>query len=302
MTLPLVLLLGLAADAAPVTIAGVNAKSSYSVGGTTFSATNVKDKKSKPWYEGDPGNGIGSWIEVDLGGTKNVTKIGLFAGDWTSKDSWTRGNRPKEVEVKWTDGTTESWTLEDAWKMAVFTPKTPKSTATIRIKVNQVFNGTTFPDTAISEILVWDDAPDANPVINKVVSSTEFPSDADGTYFAHQAADGISDTFWCEGNKASDGVGETLELVFEKATPVSSVNICAGMCAFGTQQKGNIPTRVTLSFSDGSTQSVDLKVSPLAQTIPLTPRTTSSVKLKIDTVKKGTEFDDACISEVSFTK
>lgn len=303
MTLSLVLLLStLAAHAAPVAIASVTAKSSYSVGGTTFPANNVKDKKSKPWYEGDPGNGVGSWIEVDLGGSKNVTKIGVFPGDWTSRDSWTRGNRPKELEVKWSDGTTQLWTLEDGWKMQALTLPSAKATATIRLKVNGVYSGTTFPDTAISEILVWDDAADPNPSIQKVVSSTEFPSDADGSYFAHQAADGIVDTYWCEGNKTSDGVGETLDLQFDKPMPVSTMNICAGMCSFGNQQKGNIPTRVTLSYSDGGTQSVDLKVSPLPQAIPLTTHTTGSVKIRIDAVKKGTEFNDACISEVSFTK
>src|SRR5262245_48616610 len=157
---PLVLLCALPAGAAQVQIASVTAKSSYSQGGTTYSANNVKDKKSKPWFEGDPGNGVGSWVEVDLGGTKNVTKIGMFAGDWTNGDNWKKANRPKEVEIKWSDGTTAIWSLEDAWKMQVFTPPQPKSTSSIRFKVNTLYNGTAFPDTAISEILVWDDSPD----------------------------------------------------------------------------------------------------------------------------------------------
>ena len=114
------------ADAAPVAIADVTSKSEWSKGGTTYSDNNVKDKKSKPWFEGDPGSGVGSWITVDLGGTKNVTKIGMFAGDWSSGTSWKQTNRPKEVEIQWSDGTTETWTLTDEMKMQVFTPSAAK--------------------------------------------------------------------------------------------------------------------------------------------------------------------------------
>ena len=292
------------ADAAPVAIAGVTAKSSYSSGGVSYAATNVKDKKSKPWFEGDPGSGVGSWIEVDLGGTKTVKRIGIFAGDWQSGTSWKQANRPKELEVKYSDGTTETWTLTDEMKMQVFTPSSPKQTATIRLKVNQIFNGSAFPDTAISEILVWDDAPDPNPTVRQVVASSEAPADADGSYIAAQAADGIQDTFWCEGNKAGDGTGETLEFQFDAASTVSAVSIISGMCCdIQGIAKGNAPSRVTLTFSDGSTQTADIKRSVVANKIAVTPpRTTSTVKVKIDAVVNGTEYDDACVSEISFTK
>ena len=86
--------------AAPVKIAGVTAKSYYSEGGATYHSDNVKDGKSTPpWFEGDPGNGVGSWIEVDLGGEHRVTKLQVLAGDWTSGGAWQRANRPAEVEV-----------------------------------------------------------------------------------------------------------------------------------------------------------------------------------------------------------
>lgn len=292
------------ADAAPVPISSVTAKSQYSVGSVTYPATNVKDKKSKPWFEGDPGSGVGSWIEVDLGATKTVTKLAVFAGDWQSGTSWKQANRPKELEVKWSDGTTEVWTLVDEMRMQVFTPSSPKSTSTIRLKVNQIFNGSAFPDTAISELMVWDDTADPNPSIRQVTASSEAPADADGSYVAAQAADGIQDTFWCEGNKTGDGTGETLEFVFDKAVTVSSASVISGMCCdIAGIGKGNGATRVTLTFSDGSSQTADIKRSVVANKIAISPpRTTSSVKLRIDTVVKGTDFDDACISEVSFAR
>jgi hypothetical protein len=311
MPMPLVsvpLALALSSDpaaAGQVKIASVNAKSSYSQGDTSYPADNVKDGKgATPWFEGDPGNGVGSWIEIDLGGSHNVTKIQLLAGDWSSGSGWGRANRPKELEVKWSDESTATWTLSDEYKLQTFTPPTAKSTSKIRLKVNSLYNGSAFPDTAISEIVVFDDAPDANARVREVKSSSEFPPDGEGSYYANQAADTVRDTFWCEGNKSSDGVGEWLEFVFDAPTHVSSLLVCNGMCSTpDILKKGNAPSRVTLTFSDGSSQSVDLKaLMPLAQKVAITPVTTSSVKVKIDAVRKGTEFDDSCISEVTFVK
>lgn len=293
------------ADAAQVKIASVTAKSSYSSGGTNYPADNVKDGKGgTPWFEGDSGSGVGSWIEIDLGGPHNVTKLQLLAGDWSTGSGWTRANRPKELEVKWSDETTATWTLTDDYKIQTFTPPSAKSTSKIRLKINAIFNGTAFPDTAISEILVFDDAPDTIATVRNVTASSEFPADAEGAYYAVQAADGVRDTFWCEGNKTADGTGEWLEFTFDGPTKVSSLLVCNGMCSTpDILKKGNAPAKVTLQFSDGSTQAVELKaLMPLPQKVAITPVTTSSVKLKIDSVRKGTEFDDACLSEVTFVK
>lgn len=292
------------AHAAPVKIASVSAKSSYSNAGVSYPADNIKDgKSSTPWFEGDPGSGVGSWIEVDLGGTKNVTKLQLLAGDW-SGGGWSKANRPKELEVRWSDGSTAIWTLGDEYRMQTFVPPQPKSTSTIRFKINSIYNGSAFPDTSISEILVFDDTADPNATVKQVKASSEFPADADGAYFATQASDGVRDTYWCEGNKGGDGVGEWLEFHFDAPTRVSALSVCNGMCTTPDMlKKGNAPSRVTLSFSDGSTQQVELKaLMPLPQKVTITPVTTSSVKIRIDEVRKGSEYDDTCLSEVTFVK
>ncbi|MEQ1502092.1 MAG: discoidin domain-containing protein [Myxococcota bacterium] len=292
------------AFAAPVKIAAVTAKSSYSTGGTSYPAENVKDGKgATPWFEGDSGSGVGSWVELDLGGQHTITKLQLLAGDW-SGGGWAKANRPKELEVKWSDGTTATWTLTDEYRMQTFVPPSPKATGTVRLKINSIYNGSAFPDTAISEILVWDDAPDATARVTTVTASSEFAPDADGSYYAVQAADNVRDTYWCEGSKTSDGVGEWLEFKFDAPTRISALSVCNGMCSTAdVLKKGNAPSTVTLQFSDGSTQKVELKaLMPLPQKVTITPVTTASVKLKVDAVRKGTEFDDTCLSEVTFVK
>ena len=200
------------AHAAPVKIVGVEAKSFYNERGTSYHPDAVKDGKSTPpWFEGDAGNGVGAWIEVDLGGDHNVTKIQVLAGDWTSGGDWGRANRPAEVEVRWSDGSTDIWTMADEWKVQTFTPESPKTTAKIRLKFNSLHSGSAFPDTAISEILVFDDQPGSYVFASGATASSEYPSDNDGSYYPIQASDGVRDTMWCEGVKDGDGVGEWIE-------------------------------------------------------------------------------------------
>lgn len=291
------------AEAAPVKVASVSAKSSYASGDVSYPPENIKDGKGgTPWFEGDPGSGVGSWIELDLGGAHNVTRLVVLPGDWSG--GWARANRPKELEIKWSDNTTSTWTLTDDYKAQTLALPSPKSTSTVRFKINSIFAGSAFPDTAISEVVVYDDQPDVNATVVSVASSSEFPADAEGSYFAVQAADLVRDTFWCEGNTKTDGVGEWIEFKFDAPTRISALSVCNGMCSTTEiLKKGNAPSRVTLSFSDGTSQAVDLKaLMPLPQKVPITPVTTSSVKVRVDAVRKGTDFDDSCISEVTFVK
>ncbi|HHO49415.1 MAG TPA: hypothetical protein ENK18_00755 [Deltaproteobacteria bacterium] len=291
--------------AAPVKIAGVQAKSYYSENGATYHPDNVKDGKSTPpWFEGDSGNGVGSWIELDLGGEHRITRLQILAGDWTSGGDWSRANRPGEIELRWSDGSTDLWALDDVWRMQTFTPSSPKTTSTIRLKINSLHSGSAFPDTAISEILVFDDQPGSTIEVKSVSASSEYPSDNDGAYYPAQAADGVRDTMWCEGDRSSDGVGEWVEFDLGSSTQVSGMKICAGMCAsMAIHKKGNAPTQATVMFADGASEQISLKDFPLPQKVQFsTPHTTDKVKVRIDAVRKGTEYDDACISEVTLER
>ena len=294
----------LTAHAAPVKIAGVEAKSYYNEGGASYHPDNAKDGKTSPWYEGDSGNGVGSWIEVDLGGERRVTRVQAFAGDWTNRTRWTQANRPAELEIRWSDGSTDIWALADEWKVQTFAPSSPKTTSKIRFKLNSIHSGTAFPDTAISEILVFDDQPGAQNLAKSAQASSEFPDDGDGSYVALQASDGLRDTMWCEGAADGDGAGEWVEFELRERFPVKGLQICAGMCAsLGIHKKGNAPTTMTAEFADGKTQQFTLKDFPLPQKVTFeVPHVTDKVKLKIDKVRAGSEFNDACISDVAFLR
>jgi hypothetical protein len=91
--------------------------------------------------------------------------------------------------------------------------------------------------------------------------------------------------------------------VFDAPTPVRTVQVCTGMCTFDAFARGNAPSKLSLQFSDGSTQAIEItKMGPVPQDYPLRPVTTSSVKVRVDAIRKGTEFNDACLSELTFLR
>jgi len=103
---------------------------------------------------------------------------------------------------------------------------------------------------------------------------------------------------WCEGNKTGDGTNEWIELDLGAPTSVSKLLLRNGNAySFTYFMKSNRATGASLAFADGSTESVVIKDSISEQTIQFAPRTTSKVKITFTGVKKGSEFNDLCISE-----
>lgn len=258
-------------------------------------------KQSSPWVEGDAGSGLGSWALADLGGEKSVNGFTVWAGVWYSSEYWGRYNRPKLLLVEFSDGTTEEFTLTDEMKPQTVTFKAPKKTSQIKIKVKAVYNGNTFNDTGISEVVFFDGAASPTVPVKAHKASTTFPADVDGNYEAVNVSDGILDSMWCEGNKATEGTNEWIELDFGSSKSVSQLVLRNGNAySFGYFMKANRALGATLTFSDGSTESVTIKDSISEQKIAFAPHSTSKVKIVFTSVKKGSEFNDLCISEAAF--
>ncbi|MCO4743352.1 MAG: discoidin domain-containing protein [Proteobacteria bacterium] len=289
------------AFAGQIKVAGAMASSTYAPQeGATYDAAHAIDgKHGKSWVEGEDGSGLGSWIELDLGGSQDVTRIKMWAGDWYSTDYWRRANRPKEVELSFSDGTKQTWKLDDAQEVQVLDLASPKSTSSIRFKVKGIHSGSTWLDTVISEIQVFDASGDG-PVVREVTASTELPADGDGNYNPSNVADGIKDSMWCEGDDG-DGSGQSLDFAFGASTRISKLSLINGIGgSMPLWMKANRAVGGTLTFSDGSTESIVIKNSMMPQVIPFSAKTTTSVKLTFTEVKAGKEYNDLCISEATF--
>jgi len=268
-----------------------------------YPARNIKDGKSATaWVEGESGSGVGSWLEVRFDGEHEVTQLKMWAGDWTSKTAWQRANRPAELEVRWSEGDVETWTLSDEWTPQAFLPEKPRRTDRIRIRIKSIHSGTAFPDTAISELKVFEAEPgDGIVPMGGIRASSTFEPDGEGSYGSNSLVDGIRDTFWCEGDKDGDGTGEWIEIDLGESQTLGTLKILNGMGSSSDIHKtGNIATTATLEFSDGSTQNIHLKPFFLPQRVPLQPVTTRSVKITFTGIRRGTDYNDLCISEVHF--
>jgi hypothetical protein len=297
-------LLGGAAHARSLPIQGVNASSELGeYEGVSYAVKNLIDKKaSTVWVEGEEGSGLGASITLDLGGEQTVTQIKLWNGNWYTADFWQRHNRAKEVEVEFSDGSKQNFTLKDEMAAEVIRLPAAVKTSSVKIKIKSIYRGNTFNDTCISEVQVQDDAPEPFVVPVAAKASSVYAADADGTYEPVNTWDGLLDTMWCESDPG-DGAGQWIEFDLGGSQSVGKLGLRNGNAySLGMNMKANRAKVLTLSFSDGSTARVEVKPSMTDASYSFPARSTSKVRLTVDEVVKGTEYNDLCLSEVQFSR
>lgn len=270
--------------------------------GISYEAKNLADGKiSTAWFEGVDGSGLNEWVLADLGGEHSVNGFTIWGGYGYSRTYWGHYNRPKSVVVEFSDGSTQEFPLADTFGAQEVNFPSPKKTASLRFRVKAAYSSDAYNDTAISEIQIRDGAKDNSVPVAGVSSSSVFPADADGNYEGRNTVDGLLDTMWCEGNKTGDGTGDWVEYTFAGPQSVSSLVLRNGNgTSFGLFMKGNRVTQATLAFGDGSRETVMVKDTISEQVLTFSPRSTTKVRLTVDVVKKGSEFNDLCLSEVAF--
>ena len=291
-----------AAMAGQVKPAGVEA-SSYLVSdkGEAYEGKGVADGKlDNGWLEGDDSSGLGSWVKLDLGGEKTVTGLKIWNGYWITHDFWTRHNRAKEIEVEFSDGSKETFTLADEMKPDQVRFKSPKATSSVKVKFKSVYRGSTFNDTGFSEIQVMDNSPSPY-VVPAGYAPSSMLEDGSTKYPPEQLADGLVDSLWCEGNAEGDGTGESIVFDFGQSVQISKLQMRNGSAgSFKAFMASNRAKAGTLTFSDGSSVDIPIKTSMMEQTIPFATKSTSKVTLTITEVVKGSSYNDLCIAEARF--
>lgn len=288
--------------AKPISTSGISASSTYPAQeGVNYEAKNLGDRKqATAWFEGDDGSGLGSYIEVDLGGSKAVTGFRIWNGYWLTYDMWQRNNRVKNLEVETAEGEEFSFTLTDEMKPEDIRFPKAVTTSKLTFRIKGIYSGNTFNDTAISELQVFDDAPSEAVAVSAYSASSTYPEDGDGDYEADNLGDGVLDSMWCEGDKEGDGTGQWVEFALAGSSKVSKLELVNGNAfSFSSFMGANSATGATLTFSDGSTETITIKPSLMPQTISFSPKTTSKVRMTFTEVRKGKEFNDLCISEAT---
>lgn len=297
------LLTASAADAARVKTSKVEASSYYPPeAGVTYFPKNATDGKlATSWVEGAEGSGLGEWLKLHVPPGTKLEGVKVWGGLWASYDYWTRAARPKQLEFKFSDGTTETMDLTDKMEAQTHTFAKSHDASDVRVRIKAIYNGTTWFDAAVSEIQLLDGSSGGEVVPKGFNVSSKLPDDGDGNYKPENLIDGVADSMWCEGSKDGDGTGEWVEVDFGSPKGVSKVSLINGVGGnVSAWKKSNRSTRATLTFSDGSTHAVELKDFFLPQTVAFPEKTTSKVRVTFDEVRKGDEYNDLCVSELHF--
>jgi len=288
-----------AAYAAPIPVQGVSSSSHYTEEGNYEAARVIDGKQGTAWVEGDAGSGLGAWVTLDLGSEQAVKSLRIWGGDWYDHTSWSRANRPRDIELKFSDGSTHVISMTDAFEAQSFELPEVKRTSTVRFRLKSVYNGTAWPDTGISEIQLFSDTKSAMDSATVSVSSTA-TADGDGNYAAANAHDFVIDSMWCEGDDG-DGTGQWIQYNFASPTALSSVSMINGIGgSLMLWMKANRATTAQLTFSEGATHDITLANSKKPQTISFPEKTTESVRVTFTGVSKGKEYNDLCVSEIAF--
>lgn len=136
-----------------------------SQGQRNYDAVNAADLSYETaWVEGKPGNGIGEWIEYQFpAGNPRITTIIVCNGYYRTRQAWEQNGRVKNLEVTINGQKFTTLHLDDVYADQYFDvgeigwnrkEGTKPGTEPIRIRftITDVYPGTKYDDTAITEI------------------------------------------------------------------------------------------------------------------------------------------------------
>lgn len=126
-----------------------------SQGNTTYYARNVIDgNPGTAWIEGASDSGIGEKIFFKSSSEQKVSHLQIMNGYCKSEDLYMKNNRVKSIRIVFSDGTSIDRTLSDKYAnydLIVLTE--PVFCNEFYIEITDVYRGTHYDDTCISEIV-----------------------------------------------------------------------------------------------------------------------------------------------------
>ena len=142
--------------------------------GHTYYAENAVDGDSDTtWQEGVEGYGIGEYLELGFDQPQKLSLLRIFPGNG---NYYTENGRPAELLVEFSDGSAMSFNFPDCYGDYTLDLGGTVETSWVRLTIAEVYPGTVWEDTAITEVLAYGpERPDA--------SSRDVPQ---GGYYAVQ--------------------------------------------------------------------------------------------------------------------
>ena len=269
--------------------------------GIVYGPENMLDEQvTTMWVEGEGSAGLGKYIQVKFEEEVELAQVRIWAGCFLDEEFFQRHNRVAQLEFKYPDFSSEKFDIEDSMTPQILKLAEPKTLDGFKIYLRRVEDGNTWNATVITKIEFFDKGGLEGPV-EGLIATASSTYDNDDAYDAKYAVDGWTDTHWVEGSKAG-GNGEYLEIDLGGRKSLKRFEVSTGWAQTDSFFQGyNRAEKVTLSFSDGSSQSFDLDANEKGlQSFDLKPVTSSKVKVTFDKVKKGDGHNELYVGEVRF--
>lgn len=103
------------------------------------------------WVEGNSNAGIDEWLRFDFENKQKISNIAILPGYGSSKDSYYKNNRIKQLRIEFSDNSSESFSLPDEYKTHVISFDAI-DTDFVKIIIENVYPGSHYNDAAISEV------------------------------------------------------------------------------------------------------------------------------------------------------
>jgi hypothetical protein len=123
--------------------------------GFTYGPEKLFDGKlDTAWVEGDPGDGIGEWIVIDLGGSRSISALQILNGYHKNAGIYERNNRVKEIEIRTSSGGRQIERLDDSAELQTVSIDGTSVLEWVQVIIRSVYRGSKYRDTAITELRV----------------------------------------------------------------------------------------------------------------------------------------------------
>jgi hypothetical protein len=259
----------------------------------------LDDELGTMWIEGEGSAGLGKYIEVVFPEEVELAKIRIWGGCFIDKEFFDRHNRVAQLEAKYPDFSSEKFEVKDEMNAQWLELAEPKKLTKVKIYLRRVYDGNTWNDTAITKMEFFDKAGPESRVEGLTATASSF-YDSDAAYDPKLAVDGWTDTHWVEGVEG-DGDGEWIDVDLGGSKTLTRFEISTGWDQTESFFNGNNRAgKVTLSFSNGSSQSFDLADERGIQSFDLDSVTASKVKVTFGKIRKGATNNDLYVGELRF--
>lgn len=106
---------------------------------------------STTWQEGVAGYGIGEAVSFSLNKPYKIKFMSFKLGNWKNDQYYYGNGRPRTMTIVLGDFSGQV-TFQDAWQEQWVEFSNPVTADALRVIIDDVFTGTTWEDTCISEI------------------------------------------------------------------------------------------------------------------------------------------------------